>query len=576
MLKNLKILYKVTLLSVALLFFTFIIGFTGYYSTQKSNKNLSKMYNDDMKAIILLEDMTIQSRTVQYDLLNIILNNGNAENQKSFIDELNRKLQGIPDDITQYKKLNLTLDESAKTYVDNLDQRLSDYTALCQKIKEMSSSGDVKIEELYNFFTTNKALLDTVRGNSNNLLKYHTDMANSRYAQAEIANKLSIKILLATLIIAILLGIVLTVLIVKPITFSLNAATNYLGIIATGDFRTNIPTRLLNAKDEIGIMLNAVDKMQKSIKEVLVSVINESSNIENLIVNTDNSMLKLSSEMQSVSATTEQISAGMEETAASTEEMNSTSMEIKNSIINLTEKAEKSAVSSNSISDRADKVKANAITSQKNADEVYLTANKNLVKAIEESKAVEQIKVLSDAILEITSETTLLALNAAIEASRAGEAGKGFAVVAEEIGRLANDSKDTVNAIQNITKVVLTSVENLAKSSKDILEFVDKHVKSDYNSMVETGEIYNKDAQDIYNLSTEFSEATNQIGEALQNITEAINGITLATNEGAEGTSSIAEKTNIVVEMVSDIAKQTHCVKDSVNTLSQFVAKFKI
>ena len=51
MFKNLKIFYKVTLLSIILLLFAFIIGFTGYYFTQNSNTNLSKMYNDDMKAI---------------------------------------------------------------------------------------------------------------------------------------------------------------------------------------------------------------------------------------------------------------------------------------------------------------------------------------------------------------------------------------------------------------------------------------------------------------------------------------------------------------------------------------------
>ena len=82
MFKNLKIFYKVTLLSIILLLFAFIIGFTGYYFTQNSNTNLSKMYNDDMKAINLMDDVRLQARTCQYDLLNLILNNGNYRKSK--------------------------------------------------------------------------------------------------------------------------------------------------------------------------------------------------------------------------------------------------------------------------------------------------------------------------------------------------------------------------------------------------------------------------------------------------------------------------------------------------------------
>jgi len=574
MLKNLKIFHKITLLSIILLLFSCIIGFTGYYYTQNSNNNLSKMYNDDMKAINVLDDVRIQSRTCQYDLLNLILSIGNKENQDKFATEMDTKLKGINNDITVYKALNLDQDELDT--IATLEASFPQYNTVCKKIRDMTYSGNISSEEIYVYLYSNQDLLDGLRSGANGLLKTHMAKADDTYTITQNANQKSLKILSIILIIATTLGIILTILIVKPITSSLTAATNYLGIIATGDFTKTIPLNLLKNKDEVGGMLKAIDKMQQSIREVLVSVINESSIIKNMIANTENNMSKLSYEMQDVSATTEQLSAGMQETAASTEQMNAASLEIQEAIENIACKAKESALSSNDISNRANEIKTNAITSQKNTDKVYSSTNKNLRDAIEKSKSVEQIKVLSDAILQVTSETNLLALNAAIEAARAGDAGKGFAVVADEIRKLAEDSKNTVNEIQNITQIVLTSVENLALSSREILEFVDVHVKNDYNSMVTTGETYNKDAENIYNLSTNFSMSTEQIGKLMENIVAALNGITLSTSEGAEGTSHIAEKTTSVVEMVTDITTQTTNIKNSADTLSSLISKFKI
>ena len=104
------------------------------------------------------------------------------------------------------------------------------------------------------------------------------------------------------------------------------------------------------------------------------------------------------------------------------------------------------------------------------------------------SKAVEtdtEIVLLADAaqkigdvvklIQHIAGQTNLLALNATIEAARAGSAGKGFAVVAAEVKSLSvqtakatDDIVAQVGAVQNSTKNVIASIQNITRQIQEI------------------------------------------------------------------------------------------------------------
>lgn len=378
------------------------------------------------------------------------------------------------------------------------------------------------------------------------------------------------------LLIYILVGIVITYIIASGISKPIVRASKLLSTTAEGDFTQSIPGKDLKRKDEIGLLARSLEKVQSSIREVVNGVIAEAMNVSDTVAATTMNMEDLNSQIEEVSATTEELFAGMEETAASTQEMNATTTEIETAIDSLATKAQDGAMTAGEISKRANDLKANAVESQRIATNIYSNTHERLKKAIEQSKEVEQINVLSDAILEITARTNLLALNAAIEAARAGEAGRGFAVVADEIRTLAENSKKAVNEIQEVTKNVVLSVDNLIQSSQELLKFIDKTVANDYASMVNISDQYNRDAELVNSIVTEISATAEELAASIQNMSKAIDKITLATNDGASGTSNIAQKTSNVVEKASEVIRYCMISKNSSQKLTKLVSKFKV
>lgn len=384
------------------------------------------------------------------------------------------------------------------------------------------------------------------------------------------------RIIIVITLVLLLLSLGMAFWVATRISAPIKLASEHIQIVAEGDFTRQLPSKYLSLKDETGILTRSISSMQGSLRELVMGIRNASSNVADLVEHVEINITELTSNIEEISATTEQLSAGSEETAASSQEMNATAAELENAVESIALKAQDGVVSAGEISRRAIELKTNALASQQQADRVYSQTQVNLKEAIAKSEAVNQIVILSDAILQITSQTNLLALNAAIEAARAGESGKGFAVVAEEIRKLAEDSKNTVTKIQNTTRTVVESVEYLSSNAEQVLDFIDKQVIKDYNEMVLIGEQYSKDAVFVDDFITDLSSTTEELAASIQNMSKTINEITLSTNEGASGTSNIAEKSSNVLRSSHSMLDDVTVVRENSEKLMEMIKRFKI
>ena len=178
--------------------------------------------------------------------------------------------------------------------------------------------------------------------------------------------------------------------------------------------------------------------------------------------------------------------------------------------------------------------------------------------------------------MEISNQTNLLALNASIEAARAGESGKGFAVVASEIGSLADNSKSTVTEIQKITKDVVDAVRDLSQGTTNLIDFMDKTVIGDYNSFVNVGDAYGKDAGFVDELVSEISATSQELTATIEGIMRTIEDVSQAMTQGATGTQDVASQVTKIAQIAEEVESHSVNSQDKAQKLKDTVGKFTV
>lgn len=386
----------------------------------------------------------------------------------------------------------------------------------------------------------------------------------------EIKNTLVETFLIALIIMTF--SIVGAIIFARKITKPIVMMSSSLKAFSNGDFTNGFVHK---SGDEIGDMCTALENMRCTLIG-MVDTINRHSKL--------------------ISHSSEKLSLVLDETLHASDSISSASEELATGsadlAINAEDGLERLTRLANEIVDLASRtrVMVECIELTKQANESGTICIKELKNAIGENAIItnnikDQVDLLSlksESITDITSviqniarQTKLLALNASIESARAGEHGKGFSVVAEEIGKL---SEETSNSIVMIESIVEEVKESIAMTNEYMLLGTKATEKTEQVSK-ETGESFETIDNNVSNIIKEIQiivEGIKDIDSHTNDVVSAIESISTITEQSTSATEEIAsslEQQTGNMEHISVSAQDLHSIALE---LTNLMKKFKL
>lgn len=373
--------------------------------------------------------------------------------------------------------------------------------------------------------------------------------------------------MLAMLLITTVIGIFVARSIAKPITSMVSAMQR----LAKDDFDVTIPGT--ERSDEIGDMaaslqvfkengmeakqlqeqqLLSEQRAEEEKKRIMEEMADQfDAQVGGTIQNLGVAAEKLQDAANNMEHTAQQTQASSGTVASAAEETSANVTTVASATEEMTASAQEISVQISSVASKANMASSSAQSTSQKVDEL--------------NQLVENIGEVVVAIKGIAEQTNLLALNATIEAARAGDAGKGFAVVADEVKKLANETGQKTEEIENRITEIQSATQASVTAMQEIISNISE-IDSASTGTAGAVEEQNSVISEITRSISEVSQASRQVASEIGNVQAASGETGQASQMLKASADDIADLSESLATSVSSFLEQVRGKKDTVSS----------
>ncbi|MEB3101988.1 methyl-accepting chemotaxis protein [Ferviditalea candida] len=370
---------------------------------------------------------------------------------------------------------------------------------------------------------------------------------------------------------AALLAVLIGYLVVRMIGRPLVELRNLMQQGAQGNLNVRTAFR---SKDEIGQVGDSFNTMMEQIMLLVKQTNLSAQEVLNNAAELSDSSKKTAIASKEISIATEEIANGAATLAVEAERGNDLTQHISTQMDHVVQ----ANIKMGSAASEMEKVSHQGIEymgeliKKTNATEEITRSMVEKVNQLKESTL--SIRKILEVLNNLTKQTNILSLNATIEAARAGAAGKGFMVVAHEIRKLADQSRQSIDVVGQITETIQTEIDETVSVMSEAYPLFQEQI----DSVKEADLIFKNVQENMQQFILQLDDVTGsiqQLEESQRVLSEAMASVSAVSQQSSATSEEVASLSSEQLNVSEELVQLSDKLETVSNSLKDSLSKFR-